>query len=284
MWPPQDLTELEGVHLALESPYSQKAANDLGTLQPYYAPLKADPKETKLDPPTLAEGDDRQDDTVSAEPENEEVPQAEDSEKEVTTVERGVFRKSGQFWKLAFRDGKLFHLKLYSGLDYIHCLLRYPNKELKLMELVALVEKYDSGAEQLDSEEQDVLQPTDLGDHYKVLDEEAKKSYRERLEELEEELETATMVGDDNRALRAQEEKDQLIKWLKNATGLGGRSRRFTDPVEKARTRLYHNTTLALDKINELDSALYEHLSSSITRGYYCSYRPDPDTPIDWEL
>jgi hypothetical protein len=39
-----------------------------------------------------------------------------------------------------------------------------------------------------------------------------------------------------------------------------------------------------LDRIAEHSPALGEHLAATLRTGQFCSYVPDPRTPIRWEL
>src|SRR5262249_58178022 len=68
-----------------------------------------------------------------------------------------------------------------------------------------------------------------------VLDDQAKKDYGRRLEELEEDLEEAREWGDTERTARLSDEIDLLTQELAHAVGLRGRDRTFSSPAERAR-------------------------------------------------
>jgi hypothetical protein len=123
--------------------------------------------------------------------------------------------------------------------------------------------------------------PADAGE---ILDTRAKAEYRHRLAELEEEAEEARALGDTERAARADEERDFLVRELARALGLGGRDRRAASPSERARVSVTRAIRAALARIREHSSALGEHLDRTVHTGTFCSYTPDPRAPVDWRL
>jgi hypothetical protein len=128
------------------------------------------------------------------------------------------------------------------------------------------------------------LTPSSLGDAGETLDAQAKAEYRRRLEEMESELDEARAFGDPERAARAEEERDFLVRELASAVGLGGRDRRLGSPAERARVSVTRAIRSALARIDEHSSALGDHLERTIRTGTFCSYRPDPRAPIDWRV
>jgi glutaredoxin len=75
---------------------------------------------------------DKQSDLLAHLPETGEVPAARGEEKEVTE-EGNFFHKEGDFWTISY-EGKLIRLVDAKGLHYIACLLRNPNKDIKVDE------------------------------------------------------------------------------------------------------------------------------------------------------
>jgi cytochrome c-type biogenesis protein CcmH/NrfG len=128
------------------------------------------------------------------------------------------------------------------------------------------------------------LAPSSFGDAGETLDAQAKAHYRRRLEELEGDLDEARASADPERAARAEEERDFLVRELAAAIGLGGRDRRMGSPSERARVSVTRAIRSALARIDEHSSALGDHLERTIRTGTFCSYRPDPRAPIDWRI
>lgn len=115
-----------------------------------------------------------------------------------------------------------------------------------------------------------------------VLDEEARRAYRRRIEELQQELEEAEADNDPARAEPAREELDAVIEELARATGLGGRSRKLGHPAERARWAVTWRIRSAIKKIAAAHPRLGQHLSNSIHTGYFCVY--SPEAAIAWDL
>ena len=98
--------------------------------------------------------------------------------------------------------------------------------------------------------------PPTRGDAGELLDDEARDSYRGRLEDLREELREAESFGDTARAARAREEIEFLGAELGRAVGLGGRARRAGAAAERARSAVQRRIKNALDRIQRASPAL----------------------------
>jgi hypothetical protein len=125
---------------------------------------------------------------------------------------------------------------------------------------------------------------SDLGDAGELLDAEAKARYKERLADLQEELEEAQRFNDLERAARAEHEIGFLTDELGRAVGLGGRTRRAGSAAERARLNVSRAISAALKRIGAHERALGEHLTATVRTGLFCSYNPDPRLPVRWEL
>jgi tetratricopeptide (TPR) repeat protein len=186
-----------------------------------------------------------------------------------TTPDGAVFRRDGSTWTLRF-DGRGVHLSHTKGLADLHRLLRQPGVEVAAVDLLASA----SGDE--------VTADARLGGD-DLLDAEARARYRDHLETLDEQIDTAAALGDDARAARLDAERQALIEQLKAATGLGGRSRRLGDNAERARKSVTNRIRNTLKKIEAVHPALAGHLHAAVATGSACVYRPEPEAP-QWEL
>jgi non-specific serine/threonine protein kinase len=115
---------------------------------------------------------------------------------------------------------------------------------------------------------------TDRGDAGELLDGEAARSYRARLEALRDALEHAESLGDGARAARVRDEMDAIASELGRATGLGGRARRADSAVDRARTAVQRRIKDAVDRIAEQDAALGAWLRRAVRTGNSCSFHP----------
>ena len=84
-----------------------------------------------------------------------------------------------------------------------------------------------------------------------VLDEPAKHAYRERIAELEAEIEQARRWNDLERTARAEGELDALTRELAGALGLGGRDRRAASDSERARASVSKAVRSAVRRLED---------------------------------
>jgi chromosome segregation ATPase len=116
------------------------------------------------------------------------------------------------------------------------------------------------------------------------LDRRALTSYRNRLREIDEELDEAQSWNDPARVERIEAEREALLRELAGATGLGGRVRNIGGTAERARVAVRKAIAAALDRIYTEDPATARLLRRTIHTGSVCRYEEDPDTPVDWLL
>ncbi|HMI93534.1 MAG TPA: AAA family ATPase [Polyangiales bacterium] len=164
----------------------------------------------------------------------------------------------GEYWSVCFEQ-RSFRLRDGLGLRYLQRLLAAPRSELHVLDLVA--EGQGGGA--------------DGGDAGELLDEPARRAYRERLRELRESEREAESAGDADGAERAREEIEALSGELARALGLGGRPRRAGQAAERARSAVRRRIRHTLDRICEHDPRLAAYLERTVRTGNYCVYRPE---------
>ena len=177
------------------------------------------------------------------------------------TKEAAVWVRQGTTWRLAFA-GTEAHLPDAKGLQDIAVLLAAPGQEVHVFTLLGR-EEPEHGADP-------------------VLDEEAKRRYRRRIEELRRDTERADHNGDVAASQAASAEVEALLRELSGATGLGGRDRRLGDDVERARKTVSARIHDVLGRVAAVHPALSSHLEASIVLGVRCSYRPT--MPVAWRL
>jgi hypothetical protein len=183
--------------------------------------------------------------------------------------------RDGTLWVFEFR-GETHRSPDSKGLHCIARLLAEPDRELHVLELVqdgtALPATPRTESEGLDGEESGSL----------MLDDQARRAYRERIADLRAELEEAERFSDSGRAERARSELEMIERELARAVGLGGRARRQGDPVERARKTVYNRIRTALRRFVTEQPELGRHLARTIETGVYCVYRPDD--PEEWDV
>jgi hypothetical protein len=176
-----------------------------------------------------------------------------------------IFRREGDMWTLAY-EGTMVPLRHQKGFEYLVHLLRKPGELFSATELRALV-----------AEVAEMPQPGSAGE---LLDEAAQSQYKDRLGELESEIQTANKNNDLGEKQRLIEEREFLLHELSSSKGIGGRRRRASDDFEKHRKAVSMAIGRALDKIQYAHPKLHSHLSNSLRLGHSMSYSPS-ESP-DW--
>lgn len=187
-----------------------------------------------------------------------------------------TFRREGEYWSIVFEDDA-FRLRDSKGLRYLAHLLAAPSREIHVLELVSVVE---AQARQHPQANEGAAPET--GDAEALLDARAKAEYRERFLELESELAEAEEWNDPERASRLRDEMDFLARELGSAVGLGGRDRKAASNAERARVNVTRAIRSAVDRIKDHNAELGSHLGVTVRTGTYCSYQPDPRSPVSW--
>ena len=180
-----------------------------------------------------------------------------------------LFRREGDFWSVEF-EGRTVRIRDLKGMHYLAQLLAAPGREFHVLDLVAA----ETGGEPRPA----------LGDAGELLDPQAKDAYRRRLEEIEDDIDQARMLGDAERAEQAQTERDFLARELARAVGLGGRDRRASSASERARAGVTRALRQGIRRIDEHHPELGEHLDRAVRTGTYCAYVPDERAGAGWSL
>jgi hypothetical protein len=181
-------------------------------------------------------------------------------------------RREGAGWTVGF-DGATFTLPDLRGLRYLSDLLARPAADVAAPDLAAagaghagtVVSEAGGGAGQ-------------------VADARALAAYRQRLLDLDAELEQARSWADEGRTARLTLEREALLSELRSAAGLGGRPRRFGSADERARVAVRKAIAAALARIEDRDPALARLLRDTVRTGARCRYDPDPARPVTWIL
>lgn len=189
------------------------------------------------------------------------VPAMDDASDPNAPVERPPNRWwcDGDLWTITY-DDLTVHPRPSKGLVDIGRLLAVPDTEVHCLDLVgAVVEDRSSG---------------------EVIDARARREYEQRVRDLYAEVEEAEADADLHRADRARAELDAIVDHLTAALGLGGRSRRHTDSVERARSTVTQRIRSTIKRLRTSHPVLAAHLDASIQTGVYCRYRPE--RPTGW--
>ncbi|MEO8247467.1 MAG: AAA family ATPase [Chloroflexota bacterium] len=191
---------------------------------------------------------------------------------------RATFRREGEYWTVEFESGAV-RVRDAKGMQYLARLLAQPGQELHALDLAGT----ESGHARRVATSDELLS-SGLGDAGPQLDEVAKAAYRDRVTELRREVAEAEEWNDPERAARAQAEIAAIAHELAGAVGLGGRDRVAASPAERARIAVSRAIRSSMQRIARQEPALGAHLDATIRTGAFCSYAPDPRSPIAWQV
>ena len=130
--------------------------------------------------------------------------------------------QAGDSWVVCYGNVE-FHLKDVRGVRMLATLVNEAGREFHALDLNQGPKAFAASV--------------DRGDSGEVLDEEARRQYRSRVQELREELEEAESWNDPARAERTRQELAFIEQELSQAVGLGGRERRVGSAAERACAR-----------------------------------------------
>jgi tetratricopeptide (TPR) repeat protein len=187
-----------------------------------------------------------------------------------------IFCRYGEYWEVGY-EGRTSSLRHRRGLELISFLVRHPERECLALELAREGELQSRA---LGPEDREVCHNTSAP----LLDAEAKRSYRQRLLEIRNEVEILREANDFERAAKLEEEQDFLTRELARALGLFGRDRKFGSDSERARKRISIAVTRAIQLISVHDANFGGYLKRSIKTGNFCLYSQDPGNPLNWKL
>lgn len=193
-----------------------------------------------------------------------------------------LFLRRGDYWIIEHR-GQAAFLKASRGLGCLALLLRNPGREFHVMELVGQV-MGECRVLARASHAADSWQGGPPSDTGPVLDARAKVEYRQRFEDLRNDLEEAERFNNSARAERARNEMAAVAKQLALAVGLGGRDRKSGSEAERARSAVTKRIKTSISRIGEVIPSLRSHLTVRVKTGYFCSYNPSPERPVAWRF
>lgn len=174
-----------------------------------------------------------------------------------------VCRREGDTWQLAFGD-RAVRLRDAKGLHDLVALLRRPGEEISVLELI------DSALR--DTEETPA-----------VLDARARREFRRRIEDLEEDLAEARAQQDLARIERIEELREAVLAELRRATGVLGKDRGLgASTIERARKAVTARLRDTIRRITVELPDLGAHLDRSIRTGTWCRY--EPSERVRWDL
>ncbi|HKE98396.1 MAG TPA: hypothetical protein VKG45_05650 [Actinomycetes bacterium] len=171
-----------------------------------------------------------------------------------------VFRRRGRAWQIDLGEESV-QVEHAVGMLHLATLCAHPGQEIPAVELAAGPGLLGAMLASATSRQA-------------VLDDLARREYRQRVSRLDAEIGDLQALGEPDRAATSIAERDWLTGQLAATTGAGGRSRRFTDDQERARIAVGKAIRRALDRITEAGPLIGAHLRATVRTGHRCSYQP----------
>lgn len=166
------------------------------------------------------------------------------------------FHREGPVWMLRFA-GRSANLPDAKGLRDLHVLLSRAGVPVPAVSLL----------------DPDAVPSARLGGD-DILDAQAKAAYQRRLSQLDEEIDSASLAGNDDRAAALDRERVALLEELRAAAGLAGRTRRLGDEAERARKAVTARIRDTLRRLDDIHPELAAHLRAAVSTGSTCLYQP----------
>jgi hypothetical protein len=195
------------------------------------------------------------------------------------------FVLTGDHWTVKFGE-KTATFRNSLGMRYLELLIRNQGKEVHVFDLCNTVNPpAREDTNQLLSEmSSDALKdiglavtgPNDAGE---TLDQKAIQDIKRHLEILTDRISDARETGDGESQAALEEEREQILQQLARDTGLGGKPRKTSSPIEQTRKNVRKCIRQAINKIEDSLPELGRHLNS-IKTGTYCQYAPA--SKIEW--
>jgi hypothetical protein len=165
-----------------------------------------------------------------------------------------VMQCAGEVWFVTFR-GRGSTVRHSKGMFDLAVLLQAPGREVHALELMGGADVGGAPGAQLDDQ--------------------ARRAYRSRIRELQEDIDEARLANDWARADSAETELDALVEQLSGAFGLSGRARPAGSASERARVAVTHRIKAAIRRLTVADPDLGRHLTNAVRTGTWCAYRPE---------
>ena len=225
---------------------------------------------------------------------SDKPPAKEEFTETSTLTSQNVFRKKGEYWEIVYDGNELGPYKNMDGFHYIVYLMQHKKVKISCLELyytlhpsekensaeiansMTMKKNFDGKDEEKMNSELEISK----GEHFfETIDPQAKKEYRERLNEIAKEREEA-IKKNDNMTINSLNDE---VKFIKNTLMNSYFDSKKSDVnTEKARKKVSRAIIRCIEKIK--DDKIVDYLNDKIDKGYFFCFTPAPSNPIDWNF
>ena len=181
-----------------------------------------------------------------------------------------LLRFDGTQWEFRF-EGRAVTLANTVGMRHIGHLIGSPGRSFTAMQLSAIVNALHTAAPLLPASEGLKVRES-TGDGGQMIDDEAVRQFRARLDELADRIAEAERNNDLGRLEKLKSEREAIEDELLRSTGLGGRPRPMSDDSERARKAVSKAIRDVLRRIAKEDPELGKYLEAGLRLGHDCVF------------
>jgi tetratricopeptide (TPR) repeat protein len=177
---------------------------------------------------------------------------------DVRSADKLSMERQGELY-LVQRGGYSARIRATRGAELLVRLIEAPEQEIHVLALA--------------SDEAGATTETNAGD---AVDRTALRQYRNRLDDLREQLTEAEAHADRGRAETLRREQQALEREIARALGLGGKARQAASTTERARVNVQRRLKDVIERITEASPELGAWLARSVRTGTYCCFQASP--------
>lgn len=170
---------------------------------------------------------------------------------------RLLLTREGDVWRVE-HGARLVRLKHSRGMLLLARLVEHPGQDVHVLALAS----DEPGSSLQDAGAAGIGGP----------DARARRDYKQRLDDLEQEIDEAEQAGDLGRVARSRAERERLTVELARAFGLGGTARPTGSATERARVNVQRRLKDVIARVGELDAELGRYLEKAVVTGTYCRF------------
>jgi len=189
------------------------------------------------------------------------------------------FYKIGDQWRIG-KIGKEYSINDTKGIQFIHHLLKHPEKNINCIDLYHLSKSV--GSINTQTREDELYKEDHKLDH--IINSPDRKKIEQKLQKLKDEMKAKANLSANYEDSPEFKKTMENIKFLQ--AGLKRNNRFFKPEYDKSRTNVQKNIKRALDKIFKEIPTLIKYLEypTIIKTGFQCSYNPRHDDEPIWIL
>jgi hypothetical protein len=214
----------------------------------------------------------------------EPMPEATQPEDALPAKKEWLFQKRGDDWLIG-PEADPIPVRDLKGFSYIAYLLERPNVSVETGELSRIFDGTISSSQfRGNPESQELTERPDLGDAGDHTDRKTLRDINNRLQEIDREIQDPQDASHYEAVEKLKDEKEKLLGYVRQTTGLGGRLRKSSATNERERSSVTYRIKEAIKRLGKSNGTVHHYLSTTIKTGNSCAYKPAPDSPIKWTV